>query len=47
MTTSILLLKEMKQPGLNVKINAGNAFVAQNQQFNLNKNENIENNEPK
>jgi len=40
-------LKEMKQPGLNVKINAGNAFVAQNQQFNLNKNENIENNEPK
>ena len=47
MTTSILLLKEMKQPGLNVKINAGNAFVGQNQQFNLNKNENIENNEPK
>lgn len=47
LTTSILLLKEMKQPGLNVKISAGNAFVAQNQQFNLNKNENIENNEPK
>ncbi len=47
MTTSILLLKEMKQPGLNVKINAGNAFVAQNQQFNLNKNENNETNEPK
>lgn len=47
LTTSILLLKEMKQPGLNVKISAGNAFVGQNQQFNLNKNENIENNEPK
>jgi hypothetical protein len=47
LTTSILLLKEMKQPGLNVKISAGNAFVANNQQFNLNKNENIENNEPK
>lgn len=42
LTTSILLLKEMKQPGLNVKINAGNAFVAQNQQFNLSKNETIE-----
>ncbi len=39
LTTSILLLKEMKQPGVNVKINAGNAFVAHNQQFNLNKNE--------
>lgn len=47
MTTSILLLKEMKQPGLNVKINAGNAFVAHNQQFNLNKNENNETIEPK
>ncbi len=47
MTTSILLLKEMKQPGLNVKINAGNAFVGHNQQFNLNKNENNETNEPK
>ena len=47
LTTSILLLKEMKQPGLNVKIHAGNAFVGHNQQFNLNKNENNENNEPK
>jgi hypothetical protein len=42
MTTNILLLKEMKQPGLNVKIHAGNAFVGQNQQFNLNKHETIE-----
>jgi len=37
LTTSILLLKEMKQPGLNVKINTENAFVAHNQQFNINK----------
>lgn len=35
--TNILLLKELKQPQLNVKVNTKNAFIGQNQQFNVNK----------
>lgn len=35
LNTSILLLKELKQPTLNVKVK--NAIIGQNQQFNLNK----------
>lgn len=34
---SILFLKELKQPKLNVKVNTENAFIGQNQQFNVNK----------
>jgi hypothetical protein len=30
-------LKELKQPKLNVKVNTENAFIGQNQQFNVNK----------
>lgn len=37
LNTSILLLKELKQPKLNVKVNTENAFIGQNQQFNVNK----------
>lgn len=37
LNTSILLLKELKQPKLNVKINTDNAFIGQNQQFNTGK----------
>jgi len=35
--TSVLLLKELKQPKLNVKVNTKNAFIGENQQFNVNK----------
>lgn len=34
---SILFLKELKQPKLNVRVNTENAFIGQNQQFNVNK----------
>ena len=37
LNTSILILKELKQPKLNVKVNTKNAFIGQNQQFNVNK----------
>lgn len=37
LNTSILFLKELKQPKLNVKVNTENAFIGQNQQFNVNK----------
>jgi len=37
LNTSILLLKELKQPKLNVKVNTENAFIGQNQQFNVNR----------
>jgi len=37
LNANIILLKELKQPKLNVKVNTKNAFVAQNQQFNTNK----------
>lgn len=37
LNTSILLLKELKQPKLNVKVNTENAFIGQNQQFNVSK----------
>lgn len=33
----IILLKELKQPQLNIKVNTENAFIAQNQQFNVDK----------
>ena len=35
LNTSILLLKELKQPSLNIKVK--NAIIGQNQQFNMNK----------
>jgi len=38
LNTSILLLKELKQPSLNVKVK--NAIIGQNQQFNMNKQDN-------
>ena len=37
LNTSIILLRELKQPKLNVKVNSENAFIGQNQQFNANK----------
>ena len=36
LNTSILLLKELKQPKLNIKVTTENAFIGQNQQFNAN-----------
>jgi len=43
LNANILLLKELKQPKLNVRVNTKNAFVGENQQFNVNKqDENIE-----
>lgn len=33
-TSSLMLLKELKQPRLNVKVNAETAYIAQNQQVN-------------
>ena len=45
LNTSILLLKEMKQPKLNVKINTDNAFVSQNQQFNMSRQNDQQENE--
>jgi len=47
LNANIILLKELKQPKLNVNVKTKTAFVAQNQQFNVNKqddqqNENIE-----
>ena len=52
LNTNIILLKELKQPKLNVKVNTENAFISQNQQFNVNKqndkqDENNENINPK
>lgn len=53
LNADIILLKELKQPKLNIKVNTENAYIAQNQQINTstpanptfpNKNEN---NEPK
>ncbi len=38
LNTSILLLKELKQPALNVKVK--NAIIGQNQQFNVNRQDN-------
>jgi|SRR3989344_2175234 len=38
LNTSIMLLKELKQPALNVKVK--NAIIGQNQQFNVNKQDN-------
>ncbi|HSV94795.1 MAG TPA: hypothetical protein VLH94_02370 [Spirochaetia bacterium] len=35
-TSAITLLKEMKQPRINIKVNSKQAFVGQNQQFNKN-----------
>jgi len=37
LNTSILFLKELKQPKLNVKVNTKSAFIGENQQFNVNK----------
>jgi len=44
LNANIILLKELKQPKLNVKVNTRSAFIGENQQFNVNKqkNENIE-----
>lgn len=50
LNANILLLKELKQPKLNVRVNTKNAFVGENQQFNVNKQDNQkqdENIEPK
>lgn len=40
MSNSIILLKELKQPKLNIKVTAENAFIAQNQQVNVDKKNN-------
>src|SRR3989344_2756752 len=45
LNTSILLLKELKQPKLNVKVNTENAFIGQNQQFNVNRQNDQQQNE--
>jgi len=37
LNANILLLKELKQPKLNVKVNTNTAFIGQNQQFNAGK----------
>lgn len=37
LNTSILFLKELKQPKMNIKVNTENAIIGQNQQFNVNK----------
>jgi len=42
LNANIVLLKELKQPKLNIKVNAKTAFVGQNQQFNTKQNETIE-----
>jgi len=50
LNTNIILLKELKQPKLNIKVRTDSAYIAQNQQLNINppnkdnpnKNENIE-----
>ncbi len=50
LNTSILLLKELKQPKLNVRVNTKSAFIGENQQFNVNKQDNQQQdeiNEPK
>jgi hypothetical protein len=45
LNTSILLLKEMKQPKLNIKVTTENAFIGQNQQFNASQQPNNQPNE--
>ena len=43
LNTNIILLKEIKQPKLDIKVNTKNAFIGNQQQFNVDKqNENIE-----
>ena len=37
LNTNIILLKELKQPKLDVKVNTKNAFISHNQQFNTGK----------
>lgn len=37
LNTSMLLLKELKQPKLDVNVRTKNAFISQNQEFNVNK----------
>lgn len=46
LNTNIILLKELKQPQLNIRVKTDNAYLAQNQQVNINpnKNENVESN---
>ena len=44
LNADIILLKELKQPRINIKVKTDNAYLAQNQQININseKDENIE-----
>ena len=46
-TSALMTLKQLKSPTISVKVNAQAAFVATNQQFNLEKVESYENNKPK
>jgi len=39
LSANIIMLKELKQPKLNIKVNTKSAFIGQNQQFNLDNNE--------